>query len=200
MVVKKKAEQKSMAITTQSADPTDLVAFELKKAREASGMSFSDLHRITGLSRTTIHQYESELRKPGAREIRLLCDALRVTPNQLLYGTEQPFKEKSRLHALLDVSNEDLRTARLAMFLTMLNKNERDAWITLLGESIKSRTGGGEKLNMALDAIEAATDFIATDMADALNTALPQQKIDELGQSIEAKVAAKVKARSRNKK
>lgn len=176
-----------------SVDPEDKIAAELRNAREASGKSFSDLHRLTGLSRTTLHQYESGTRKPGAREIRLLCDALGVTPNRLIYGAEEPFKEKSRLHALLGVTNEDLRTARLAILLTMLSKEERDAWITLLGESLKARTGGGGKLDEALNAIQAATEVMASDMANIIQEALPDDKIAKMGKAIEERLSPKGK-------
>ena len=166
---------------------------------DESGKSFSDLHRDTGLSRTTLHQYESGARKPGAREIRLLCDALLVTPNRLIYGTEQPFQKKSRLHELLDLSNEDLRTMRLSILLMMLSKEERDAWITLLGESIKARTGGGEKLDETLNAIEIATEVMVGEVAGVFSKALPEQKISEIGREIEAQMAQKVKASSSQK-
>jgi transcriptional regulator with XRE-family HTH domain len=200
MVAKKKTQADQAAQTLVVAEPIDAIAAELRKAREASGASFSDLHRVTGLSRTTLHQYEAGTRKPGAREIRLLCDALNTTPNRLIYGTEEPFKGKSRLHAMLDLSSEDLRTARLAMLLMMLSKDERDAWITLLGESIKARTGGGEKLDATLDAIEAATEVMASGMAEAIEAALPAQKIAELGQSIEAEIAARTESKAKNRR
>lgn len=199
MVAKMKSRADQAPPTVVVADPIDAIATELRKAREATGVSFSDLHRATGLSRTTLHQYEAGTRKPGTREIRLLCDALKTTPNRLIYGTEEPFKGQSRLHALLDLSNEDLRTARLAMLLMMLSKDERDAWITLLGESIKARVGGGEKLDATLDAIEAATEIMASGMAEAIEAALPEKKIAEIGRDIEAKIADRTKAKSRQK-
>jgi transcriptional regulator with XRE-family HTH domain len=40
-----------------------------------------------GISRMSMIRYESGENTPGAREIRVLCDALWVTPNWLLLGT-----------------------------------------------------------------------------------------------------------------
>lgn len=81
------------------------------------------------------------------------------------------------------------------MLLPMLSKSERDAWITILSESIRSRTGGGEKFDLALDAIEAASDVIATDVANVVGAALPDQRIAEIGRHIEERVEAQTKAR-----
>jgi len=72
-------------------DSTDSIPIELRTARTAKGLSFSDLHKLTGLSRTTLHQYESGVRKPGARELIKLCEVLEVSPNRLLLGNEIPF-------------------------------------------------------------------------------------------------------------
>lgn len=66
----------------------DSVSIELKKAREAKGLTFSDLHRLTGISRTTLHDYESSRSMPGAKELVKLCQALEVSPNRLLLGVE----------------------------------------------------------------------------------------------------------------
>lgn len=66
----------------------DSVAIELRKAREAKGLSFSDLHRLTAISRTSLHDYESGRSKPGAKELVKLCQVLEVTPNRLLLGSE----------------------------------------------------------------------------------------------------------------
>lgn len=72
-------------------DQTDALPAELKNAREAKGLSFSDVHRVTGISRTTLHDYESGRSKPGAREIVKLCDALEISPNRLLLGSETTY-------------------------------------------------------------------------------------------------------------
>lgn len=68
----------------------DGIGIRLKTAREAKGLSQSDLHNKTGLSRTVLINYEAGRHKPGTRELRLLCDALEVSPNHLIYGTEEP--------------------------------------------------------------------------------------------------------------
>lgn len=54
-----------------------------------------------GISRTTIVRYESGENTPGAREIRILCDALWVPADWLLFG-EASSLEKSEDEELLD--------------------------------------------------------------------------------------------------
>lgn len=191
MVTKKKTTPKSAVKPAAASDTTDIVAAELRKAREAKGVGLSDLHRLTKLSRTTLHQYEAGTRKPGTRELRLLCDALQVTPNRLIYGSEVPFKEGSRLHAMLNVTNEDLRTARLAILLQMLSKDERDAWVTLLAESLKARVK--EDLPKVLDHVEEATKVLVTEVAQAFEGAMPTEMLEEVGRKIEASLSGKTK-------
>jgi transcriptional regulator with XRE-family HTH domain len=110
MVTKKKTTGEAMVDPTQAQAPgeearlnqmlgvidfdsfgdpkPDSVAIELKKAREAKGLTFSDLHRLTAISRTTLHDYESGRSMPGAKELVKLCQVLEVTPNRLLLGMD----------------------------------------------------------------------------------------------------------------
>lgn len=54
-------------------------------------MTVKQLHEQTGISRAVLFGYEAGRTRPGARELRLLCEALKVTPNRLLFGSEEPF-------------------------------------------------------------------------------------------------------------
>lgn len=85
------SDEQLVSDTSSPENAKDGVATELRIAREAKKLSIADLHRLTGLSRTALHQYEAGTRKPGARELVLLCRALEVSPNRVLLGTEEPF-------------------------------------------------------------------------------------------------------------
>ncbi len=95
-----------------------------------------------GVSRTAIVGYESGSSRPGTRELRILCEALHVTPNHLIYGSEHPFQTS---HAAL----EGLRTKRRAIkaaiqvaFLVMvLRDHERDALLNLANSLGGTRLG-----------------------------------------------------------
>lgn len=55
----------------------------------------------SGISRTTIVRYESGENTPGARELRILCRALWIPADWLLFGKSEA-KEQSELDAFLD--------------------------------------------------------------------------------------------------
>lgn len=71
----------------------------IKELRTKLGISVEALAALTekydydtpsesskGVSIPTLYRYEKGERLPGAREIRLLCDALQTTPNWLILG------------------------------------------------------------------------------------------------------------------
>lgn len=68
----------------------------LKRAEIAGGLTVEDLSRVCkefdpegqGVSRAALFRYESGKILPGARELRILCEALAVSPNWLLLGTD----------------------------------------------------------------------------------------------------------------
>lgn len=68
----------------------------LKRAELGNGLTVEDLSRVCkefdqegqGISRLAISRYEAGRFIPGARELRILCEALGVSPNWLLLGTE----------------------------------------------------------------------------------------------------------------
>ena len=64
-----------------------------------------------GISRTTIVRYESGDNIPGGRELRILCDALWVPANWLLYGA-------------VDAADENSPIARMAQALRHLIRQE----------------------------------------------------------------------------
>lgn len=75
----------------------------IQQTREAKRITQGDLSLLTkglddeekGISRAVISLYEAGTNRPSPKEIRLLCEALQVTPNFLIYGDEHPFDESS---------------------------------------------------------------------------------------------------------
>lgn len=130
-------------------DSTDAISIELRKAREAKGLTFSDLHRLTGLSRTALHQYESGKTKPGAREILKLCEILEISPNRLLTGSEDPFIGSSGvLLALVAMARTEPQKAAvlsallvplMASILSSIGNETLIALATIADETIRAR-------------------------------------------------------------
>lgn len=75
--------------------PEDLIGSRIATVRTSKGLNHDGLAKLTklldqpsqaGISRTTIRGYEVGLYKPGTRELRLLSQALEVTPTWLIFG------------------------------------------------------------------------------------------------------------------
>lgn len=85
------------------------LAQNLRRARMAADLSVREVHEKTGISPTVLYGYESGKTKPGARELTLICQALKVTPNALLFGSEKPFGEPdSPIDKLLRLSESQI--------------------------------------------------------------------------------------------
>lgn len=79
--------------------PEASIGDRIKEARKNLGISVEQLSDLTsrfdhearyadgsGISIPSLYRYEKGDRLPGAREMRLLCEALKVSPNWLLLG------------------------------------------------------------------------------------------------------------------
>lgn len=134
------------------------VSREITRARERSGLSRSQLSAATGISRTVLIGYEAGRTAPGAREIRLLCDALNVTPNRLLYGKEDVLKTTDdRLSAFGITDDQSAVFPMLALFL-MLAHDERSAVLTLMSAVLEGRQGR-EKFAQSQKALKVMAEW-----------------------------------------
>lgn len=121
----------------------DTVAIELKKAREAKNLSHTDLYRLTGISRSVLSGYETGRTKPGAKELKLLCDALSVNPNRLLFGNEEPFKPRKGLRGLAKLRHSpagiSLAIILMPIIMASLDDEQLEAILTLLTSLVEAR-------------------------------------------------------------
>lgn len=84
----------------RSDEPELELGVRLAKLREKAEWSQEQLSQATkahdatgvGISRAVISMYERGRNRPSTRELRILCDTLRVTPSELLYGSRTPFE------------------------------------------------------------------------------------------------------------
>tara|TARA_B100001250_G_scaffold312419_1_gene274430 strand:+ start:167 stop:853 length:687 start_codon:yes stop_codon:yes gene_type:complete len=144
------------------AEPTPLpgpereVGERLKIAREERAFTQGVVANRTkmidpeqkGISRTAIIAYEQGTTKPGLREIKLLCEVLHITPNWLIYGTDNAAAAALPSMELLAHSpfgQLDV-VLRTAMALTALKGHERDA-IQSLVLSLAGRQLGDMRLS-----------------------------------------------------
>lgn len=82
-------------------EPEQELGRRLQEAREAARLTQGELAERTqqtdsegkGISRAVLSFYETGKSRPSPRELRMLCEALRVSPNLLIYGIEDPFND-----------------------------------------------------------------------------------------------------------
>lgn len=154
----------------------EAIGRRLREAREGRGLTQQAVSVRSkwvdsdgkGVSRTALIGYESGASRPGARELRILCETLAVSPNYLLFGSESPFETSyPGLEALRNVSgagpNEFSRALQVAFVLTALKGHERDAILTL-ALSLAGRQLG----DLRLGALRAAAGFCDGPVFDAL--------------------------------
>jgi transcriptional regulator with XRE-family HTH domain len=126
-------------------------ASELIKIRSERGLTQALLAQKSGLSLSAIKAYESGRNMPGARELRELCQALQISPNKLLFGTETPFAATTVANLLIDSDTEDqlVKRMRLAMLSSLLSSDERSS-LYVLAESIAIARHGESKVRETL--------------------------------------------------
>ncbi|OIQ92425.1 transcriptional repressor DicA [mine drainage metagenome] len=171
-------------------DKTDTLAREIGKrileARTGLGWSQQALHTRSkwhgqddmGISRAVLSLYETGVNKPGAREICILCETLKVTPNWLLFGSDSPAKT---IQASLEFMRGDELSVsvRLALGMLALAPEERDSLASLV-LSLLSRKLGDIELSammsmaniMSEDILKSLVDVVGVDSKD-----LPLQEL-----------------------
>jgi transcriptional regulator with XRE-family HTH domain len=179
MVVKKKAAEKNSNETSVKARPVssvsvpeDQIGDRIREAREAMGLTQVGLATRTklidvkgeGISRTVIIGYEAGNYKPGAREMRILCETLSITPNWLLYRKETPFEVTQASMHFMRGKDEVTAAVRLAMAAMLLKPHERDL-IASLVLSIGGRAIGDSRLSGLLVVASFIADTVREDLA-----------------------------------
>ena len=60
----------------------------LFKIMNEKNISMPELSRMTGISRHTIFDWQRRNTNPGADKIMVICEALQITPEELLVGKQ----------------------------------------------------------------------------------------------------------------
>lgn len=133
--------------------PEDGIGSRLRAAREMKGLSQTAVADYSkeldpdkkGIHRTVLVGYEAGHSRPGAREIRILCETLSITPNWLIYGSE--FAGGSEHTAMEAARKNGLFAAmRIALAIAVLKPHERNAFQSLV-LSMAGRELGDRKLS-----------------------------------------------------
>lgn len=171
--------------------PEDLIGSRIAAVRTKKGLNHDGLAKLTklmdlpaqtGISRTTIRGYEVGLYKPGSREIRLLCQALEVTPTWLIFGDVNEVEGQATSK---DSSNQPPQSEIQKFFVALhllrsIDASERDTVYNVL-HSI-ARLKHGENLYRASVIAPAEIGALVADVWSDLKEfkQLDQEKIKEL--------------------
>lgn len=122
-------------------EPELTIGLRIQEARRKAGMTQGELADRTalidsahvGIKRGALSLYEIGRSNPGPREIRLLCEALKVSPNMLIYGNEDPFDELTEAHRYrFGTSSSAGLYARMVYRVSRLHHHHRLAILKLL--------------------------------------------------------------------
>ncbi len=73
------------------------ISERLFKIMEKERVSVSELSTRTGISKQTIYDWRKKNTNPGADKIMILCEALRITPQELLAGKPEEEDETAKV-------------------------------------------------------------------------------------------------------
>lgn len=132
------------------------IASELIKAREDLGLTQSQLAAKSQVSLSALKGYETGRNMPGARELRELCQALQITPNKLLFGTDTPFRKVGDFAEGIDERSNHVRRERIAALVHLLSFEESYA-IYRLVHSIAIARHGDASVRGALEVADLFT-------------------------------------------
>ena len=97
---------------------------------EKKGITGYRLSKMTGISRQTINDWKKKNTNPGADKVMVICEALQITPQELLAGrTDAKFSDYSFSAPEGDIESQlvkeyqelsDAKKKRLLAYLNML--------------------------------------------------------------------------------
>lgn len=91
----------------------DTMGGRLSRARDAAGLSITELARRLGVKNSTLQAWESDRSQPRANRLAMLAGILNVSPSWLLYGVGQSPSDESGA-ALIDALTTNLLRLRRA--------------------------------------------------------------------------------------
>lgn len=183
----------------EAKKPLDPLAVELVRARKAAGWTQNELHQKTGISRDAIKGYETGRNMPGSRELRVLCEALGVSANKVLWGRDAFQAPAGPIKGMFSDPSMDLATQHLKMImlLNMLTQDEREAIMTLIESIIVGRKGGRDEINKALAVVNILGEEMHGDFARVAEGIMEETMTEERVADLNAKMEAAIKKKPR---
>ncbi|HJV82452.1 helix-turn-helix transcriptional regulator [Noviherbaspirillum sp.] len=159
-------------------EPEQEIGERLREAREAKGLTQSQLAELTkradkdhkGISRAVVSLYEAGTNRPGPKELRLLCESLRVTPSYLIYGNNDPFGGVNEYGRFAGEGRTEAEYyANMVYLFTKLHRHHSEALMKIMQDLLRPWEKGFDKKMQK----EAFPQFLA--MADKLRKELQER-------------------------
>jgi transcriptional regulator with XRE-family HTH domain len=146
-----------------------------------SGISDAEIGRLTGIARNVLSGYKKGKTLPGVSELHALCRVLEVSPNQLVFGSELPFKSDP-LQERLGLTSKDAAMAASMVFFSMLTLGERDAVLTIVHSLIEARHGKRmvEEADAVIKVLAAELRGVAPQIENMIEQSFPPSRIKDM--------------------
>ena len=80
---------------------------EIKAIREQKGISQNQLAKMAGISQSGLSAIENTTKNPSVQTIRLLCDALDISPNIFFYDADAAEEERRIKNGINDFTSQE---------------------------------------------------------------------------------------------
>ena len=84
-----------------------------------------ELSRMTGISRHTIYDWQKKNTNPGADKIMVICEALRIRPDELLVGNNQDTTSKYNY----DLPISDIDRQIMNEYQNLSSAQKKNCWL-----------------------------------------------------------------------
>ena len=102
----------------------------LFKIMNEKNISMSELSRMTGISRHTIFDWQRRNTNPGADKIMVICEALQITPEELLVGKQD--NEKPEYDHSIITDDIEMQIMKECHDLSETKKKRLLAYVSML--------------------------------------------------------------------
>ena len=102
----------------------------LFKIMNEKNISMPELSRMTGISRHTIFDWQRRNTNPGADKIMVICEALQITPEELLVGKQD--NEKPEYDHSIITDDIEMQIMKECQGLSEAKKERLLAYVSML--------------------------------------------------------------------
>jgi transcriptional regulator with XRE-family HTH domain len=105
--------------------------FEIMKQQN---ITMPELSRMTGISRHTIFDWQRRGTNPGADKIMIICEALKITPEELLIGKDENY-DIPLTDTTVYTDNLEMRIIRECREMSDVKKKKLLAYASMLANT-----------------------------------------------------------------